>query len=108
MHLLMTAAKSKRLRNAQPASHLPSLSVKAARPRSRRCPSSAWPFRVECAVPINSRRLHALCSEAHRARAVLERLRPRRPVAAAVAVALVLMLLDVAGGENPEFIYFQF
>ncbi|MFQ5773519.1 MAG: MBOAT family O-acyltransferase [Kiloniellaceae bacterium] len=38
----------------------------------------------------------------------LERLVPRRAVAVTVAAALVFMTLKVGGGDNAEFIYFQF
>ncbi len=41
-------------------------------------------------------------------RASLEMLAPRRLAAVAVAAALVLVTLDVGGGDNAEFIYFQF
>ncbi len=41
-------------------------------------------------------------------RAVLELLVPRRLVAVGVAVALVFVTLAVGGGDNAEFIYFQF
>lgn len=41
-------------------------------------------------------------------RAALELLLPRRVVAVGVAVALVFVILQLGGGENAEFIYFQF
>ena len=41
-------------------------------------------------------------------RAALERLTPRRSVAALVAVILVALTLHIGGGKHVEFIYFQF
>jgi D-alanyl-lipoteichoic acid acyltransferase DltB (MBOAT superfamily) len=40
--------------------------------------------------------------------AALERLRPRRIIAAGAGLAIVLLMLAVGGGANNDFIYFQF
>jgi hypothetical protein len=41
-------------------------------------------------------------------RGALELLVPRRLAAVALAAALVFVTIDVGGGDNTEFIYFQF
>jgi hypothetical protein len=38
----------------------------------------------------------------------LDRLRPMRSAAAAVGIALLAVLVEIGGGGNVEFIYFQF